>query len=342
MDHPGLSLSSFKSSLRVAFPDVDDYDPHDPYSTYLHMTPPIILSHPTFIAWADAPSSSLLFIHGNTQTDGRATRSFPASWLSPAAIHISEFFSSRGERSPGGGEEDVAFFSCRPDADHLEARAEEVLAATALKLVSMRKEILRDHLEDFERILGARDTQPLLRGHSSRFLDAPPLPPSGAPPRSSSPLAYGPWSLPTPQGSVVGDGYDRMATYPTLQQLTEMILSVLEQLGSGDERSGLTTTKYIILDRLDSAHGVRIQEIMNELARLVGQSTCRVKVAVVVETSHVEGSWRVQDVPRHLVPPGRLFDVQMNQRQLDGKTKRRSLIWSGFKEGRGAVTTFVK
>lgn len=308
------------------------------------MTPPTILSHPTFVAWADAPSSSLLFIHGNTQTDGRATRSFPASWLSPAAIHLSEFFSSRGERSPGGGEEDVAFFSCRPDADHLETRAEEVLAATALKLVSMRKEMLRDHLEDFGQTLRARDTQPLLRGHSSQFLDAPFLPPypanlGGVPPRSSSPLAYGPWSLPTPQGSVVGDGYDRTATsglHPTLQQLTELILAVLEQLqmGSGDGRSGLlTTTKYIILDRLDSANGVRIQEIMNELARLVGQSRCRVKVVAVVEMSHVEGSWRVQDVPRHLVPPGRLFEVHMNQRQLDVKTKKRPHIWSGFQEG---------
>ncbi|KAF3767932.1 hypothetical protein M406DRAFT_321782 [Cryphonectria parasitica EP155] len=87
---------------------------------------------------------------------------------------------------------------------------------------------------------------------------------------------------------------------------------------------------YIVLDRLDSADDVRIHEIMNELARMVGKSQCCVKIAVVVEESQMEGTWRVQDVPSYLASPNRLFDLHMNQRQLSEETEKRPRIWSGF------------
>ena len=50
-------------------------------------------------------------------------------------------------------------------------------------------------------------------------------------------------------------------------------------------------TAFIIIDRLDQCES-EIRIVMDELAGLVGDATCRVKVAVIAETSYGRGEWR--------------------------------------------------
>ncbi|PSS00674.1 hypothetical protein BD289DRAFT_18922 [Coniella lustricola] len=398
MEHPGLSLSITKTSLQSAFPDVDEFDPADVYSTYEHMTPQTILSHYIFQAWLNRPGSALLYIHGDTRPDGRNPRGFAASWLSPAAIHISEYLNKQVVRTSATdcnppmtphdssvAEEQVAFFSCRSDADHLQARASEVLAAIALKLVSMRKTMLRDRHEDFQAIISPvfpQLQQPIppasiSRHHSASSFGTPPPPslmavnpyggPSWAAMSSSSPALQSPMYgdvagyqhtpssnlyLPLQQQQQPG-----LFVQPSLTQLRLLVQEILEELACGETplpqpllqgtMSSTTSSspnpyscdykpsaprsavKYIILDRLDRAVEVQISDIMNELLQLVQINVAwQVKIAVVVEESQMEGSWPIQDLPEHLAPRDRLFDLHLNQRQLDDKIVKRSRIWS--------------
>lgn len=323
--HPGLSLGATKSFLQSAFPETRDCSPHDPYSIYEQMYPGTLLSLPTVQAWAVSSSSSLLFIKGHTQSDGRRRSGIPSCWLSPAAVHIYDFYSKEQNR--------VAFFSCRPGVEHPKPQAVEVLAATALKLVSMRKEILRDILEDLEQIIGApqassQNSTVSFVGMTSS-LGHPQIPNE----RPHPSTAYAPRYPPTPSNSfkIEGSaGVDLLSHPSPLERVTNSILAILAAFSRTEPNPEKKTT-YIVLDRLDSAHDVAIDVIMNELARIVSHSVNRVKVVVVVETSQMEGQWRVQDVPEHWAPRKRLFELNMDQQQLDlggTKTEKRPRIWA--------------
>lgn len=118
----------------------------------------------------------------------------------------------------------------------------------------------------------------------------------------------------------------------TLEQLRAVILLVLNALAHKEE-SAERKTAFIIVDRLDSADDVHIDVVMNELTRIVSYSECRVKVAVVVETSQMEGSWRVQAVPTQWCSPDRLLDLHMDQHQIEWRGRMveiRPKIWSGI------------
>jgi hypothetical protein len=61
-----------------------------PAHRFRQMSQKKFLSHDTFVKWRNEPMSSLLFISGVTEREGRQIPGSTCSWLSPAAIHAAK------------------------------------------------------------------------------------------------------------------------------------------------------------------------------------------------------------------------------------------------------------
>lgn len=291
------------------------------------MTPSRILTDPAFRTWSSSETSSLLFIQGRTKGEGRASTTLLPCWLSPAAIHIVEHLLCQEDNGPM--KDKIIYFSCRPNTDHVIERATDVLSMVSLRLMSTRKDMLRDRLQDFQKIL----------------FPGSPVSPRTPPPSWSRPMIVSEMrSQSTPALSFLegdqenhrgGENIVSRMPAPSLRQLRRFLAEVLSEIhkrqtqeAEGKERS--RATAYIVLDRIERVHDGKFQSIMNELARLVAEDVgFQVKIAVVVERRLAEGSWH-KDM---LLDPDRVCEFSMDQRELDRSEdsgKKLPSIWADW------------
>ncbi|CAG8955734.1 hypothetical protein HYFRA_00011000 [Hymenoscyphus fraxineus] len=87
---------------------------------------------------------------------------------------------------------------------------------------------------------------------------------------------------------------------------------------------------FIVLDRLDQYEG-KFSFLMDELVRLVGKSTCHVKLVVIADTSLRRGEWHPEYLSDENIDMDRIFVRQgWNQRKLTNlelAKGERSLTW---------------
>lgn len=96
---------------------------------------------PEYQQWLHHPQSSMFFFSGCTAPEGRKFRYYTHSWLSPAAIYISEDLARQNEK--------VAFFSCHPGIETTHISGETVLSSLILQVLQWRPEVLREKETQF-------------------------------------------------------------------------------------------------------------------------------------------------------------------------------------------------
>ena len=111
---------------------------------YTQMTPEVLQSNTAYQSWMKCSSSSLLVLAGATREEGRASHS-SLCWLSPAALHIFNRFSSEGKR--------VAFYSCHPDFREDSSSSRLVITGLLWQILAWKPEILRHKVKDFQSAL---------------------------------------------------------------------------------------------------------------------------------------------------------------------------------------------
>lgn len=300
------------------------------------MTPDRILLHPAFQKWTDQQSSALLFVHGATKREGRASTVAMPCWLSPAAIHIFEHLTSLLD--PGTASDRVIYLSCRPDRENTIDKAASVLTMVALRLLSTRKDILRDRLTEFQKLTGS--TSPVSSRTSSPSLSRPSHSPTW-PPATSSP---GPdsWSRSAPtspawnddQNTDVSQDASQMSML-TLKQSRLFLSPVLGELSKRDiqpvkqnKQSG--TTAYIILDRVDCIDdNVKLKKFLIELSSLTKETDSFCVKMVVVAEARLQKKWN-EGLHEDLVDPHKVFEVKMDQRELTSRemaSEKRQVLW---------------
>jgi hypothetical protein len=86
--------------------------------------------------WMDHPQSALLFLSGSTAPEGRRFKNYTHSWLSPAAIHLTEHLCNQNHK--------VAFFSCHPEFQNNHVSGGALLSSLINQALRWRPEVLRD------------------------------------------------------------------------------------------------------------------------------------------------------------------------------------------------------
>lgn len=287
-----FDVSIAKDTLKTAFPNVKERSSAIVWSMYTFMTPARILSHPSFLAWAESEASALLFIHGETRREGRASTITMPCWISPAAIHIVEHLASFEQT--GLGTQRIIYFSCRPDHETSIGDAADVPTLVALRLLSTRKSILRDQLKEFQGLI------PSVSPVSSQ--KAPP-------------------SFPEPE----------TVLKQRRKFLTKVLAEFdKEQRDKGTKKHG-SVTAYIVLDRLDCIdENVRLKKFLRELLYLANKKSgfC-VKIVAVAEARLQENEWK-RGIPQDVADQDQVFEVKMDQRELNSKdmaSEKQQLLW---------------
>lgn len=132
----GTHFPSVKNVLMEVFPNHEKFAPHVPYTAYLQLHEAYFRELLEYQQWLDHPQSSLLFLSGSTQSEGRKFKGYTHCWLSPASIYIAEGLTRQGCK--------VAYFSCHPDIQSTHAPGETVLSSIVSQILEWRPEILRD------------------------------------------------------------------------------------------------------------------------------------------------------------------------------------------------------
>jgi hypothetical protein len=221
---------------------------------YQHMTRPLLLSLPSYQNWSTSPSSSVLLLTGETNTNARAGRGYTHSWLSPAALSCVDILRENGER----GAYYCAHPGVRTDDHDLETQiAKDMLIKLSYKLLESQPKILRRKLAQLQSIV----TTPAFSLLDSKSLENRKLES---------------WELRERQRTALACWFS----------LLKGILEELRVYDEGQDQKDRFT--YLIIDRLDLVE-VKVGYFMEELGRLVKEEGVRVKVLAVMDT--VRGEW---------------------------------------------------
>lgn len=221
----------------------------------------------------------------------------------------------------------IVYFSCRPDRDTSVEKAADVLIMVALRLLSTRKDILRDKLRDFQKLTVSMS--PIPSRDSSTALSRPPFSPS-----------WSQTSLPRiGAGQTGNDQYDRdtvpgSASKPVsaLKQ-SRLFLEVLKKLSQREgqtieEEGQKRTTAYIVLDHIDN--NVKLTKFLREPGFLIAEKgTFCVKIVGVAEARLQENKWK-NDLPENHVDSNQVFEAKMDQRELSSREMAgdaKQLLW---------------
>lgn len=300
------------------------------------MTPERILSHTSFQKWTDLESSALLFVHGGTKREGRASTVAMPCWLSPAAVHIFEHLTSL--QNPGITSDRVIYFSCRPDRENTVDKAAYVLTMVALRLLSTNKQILRERLTEFQKLTAS--PSPVSSRTSSPSLSRPSHSPTW--PLSSSSPGPDPWSRSAPTTPAWNDEQNTDVSQDaspismlTLKQSRLFLSQVLGELSKRDvqpleqnKRRGMTA--YIILDRVDCIDdNVKLKKFLIELSYLTKETDSFCIKVVVVAEARLHNKWN-ENLHEDIVDPDKVFEVKMDQRELTSRemaSEKRQVLW---------------
>ncbi|RYP48368.1 hypothetical protein DL768_005737 [Monosporascus sp. mg162] len=150
MDYPGTEVATTKETLMVAFPDLPSNPRLVPCTGYTQASRHLLYTSHEYIRWHQSKESCLLFISGCTEWYGRHETGFLHCWLSPFAIYIAEDASQMDKTR-------VAFFSCLPQEQPEPVNISMVFASLILQVIHWQPELLREHDDQFRRILQRKD-----------------------------------------------------------------------------------------------------------------------------------------------------------------------------------------
>ena len=85
--------------------------------------------------------SCMLFLSGRTAIEGRQYKQWTHSWLSPAAIYITEDLTHEDAH--------VAFFSCHPGMESKVVPIKQIISSITLQILKLQPQILRDNAVQF-------------------------------------------------------------------------------------------------------------------------------------------------------------------------------------------------
>lgn len=111
---------------------------------YIQMTFELLESDAAYQSWKNSSTASLLAFAGSTSDEGRASESLSLSWLSPAALHAFNKFSSEGKK--------VAFHSCHPELRVEPSSSRLVISSLLYQIFGWKPQMLRHRAGDFESI----------------------------------------------------------------------------------------------------------------------------------------------------------------------------------------------
>ncbi|KAL2045968.1 hypothetical protein ABVK25_011893 [Lepraria finkii] len=133
----------YTNSLRNAFPEALEAIDIEPgwSGNYNQMTFDLLQSNAEYQLWMNSPGSSLLVFAGSTEPDGQLSET-PLCWLSPAALHVVNQFSSDRKK--------VAFYSCQSDSNKDYRSSRLLISSLLCQLLSWQPEMFRHKLKDFE------------------------------------------------------------------------------------------------------------------------------------------------------------------------------------------------
>lgn len=124
-----------------AFPNSPKYVTELADTHFLKLTSDLVKKSEAYRGWISSTESSLLFLSGATAYEGRRYTGWPHSWLSPAAIYITEDLAR----------EDIhaVFFSCTPGHESRIVPPKQLVSSIILQVLKKKPQILREKAVQF-------------------------------------------------------------------------------------------------------------------------------------------------------------------------------------------------
>ena len=137
---PETEIAICKESLSKAFSKMH-INPRSPRFDHVQMSPSLLGTSASYNRWQESAESCFLILSGKTLSEGRNSRGFTHSWLSPAAIHITE-----KERAENGR---VAFYSCHPGTTAERHSGREIISSLIHQMLEWKPDVLRRKFQQF-------------------------------------------------------------------------------------------------------------------------------------------------------------------------------------------------
>jgi hypothetical protein len=125
-----------RQNLAEAFPVMVGAGPGKFAGRYLQMTPDILDREESYRVWLECTHSCLLLLSGTSLMEGRTNIS-TCSWLSPAAIYVTE--------RQLADNKSVAFHCCHPQHLAKKSPVQEAILSLACQVLAWKPEILRQN-----------------------------------------------------------------------------------------------------------------------------------------------------------------------------------------------------
>ena len=138
---PETELDFCKESLSKTFSKVH-INPRSPKLEHIQMSPSLLSTSASYNQWEESADACFLILSGKTPSEGRNSRGYTHSWLSPAAIHVTE--KERGENRR------VAFYSCHPNALADRHSGREIISSIIFQMLEWKPDVLRHKFQQFQ------------------------------------------------------------------------------------------------------------------------------------------------------------------------------------------------